>query len=294
MDGPDLLVIVGLPLAALAAALIFGVVLPRRRRHHRRNVPFVIAPFNFSGDVPPRPVRNEPFGSPLGMPRAPMAPQAPAYQQSSPHQQPYQPPYTPPFTAPVEPPHTANASAPAAAPPRESREPWMPAPARREVATGTDGARRPDPRAPGAAPGAAEHHSLRLEHTPEARPALKVHRPPADGTLQFLPGRMEIIEGRDIGQEIRFVRQPGAAQTEITFGRGDGAPYRHVQLHEPTVSRLHAKITQEDRRWRLTNLSRTNPVIVNGTPLEGEGASHLLAEGDRVEMGEVALRFRAK
>jgi predicted component of type VI protein secretion system len=60
------------------------------------------------------------------------------------------------------------------------------------------------------------------------------------------------------------------------------------------VSRLHAKLTLEDKRWRLTNLSRTNPVVVNGTPLEGEGASHLLAEGDRVEMGEVALRFRTK
>lgn len=170
----------------------------------------------------------------------------------------------------------------------------MPAPARREVATGTDGALRPEPRAPGAAASSAEHHNLRLEPTPEARPALKVHRPPTDGTLQFLPGRMEIIEGRDIGQEIRFVRQPGVPQTEITFGRGDGPPYRHVQLHEPTVSRLHARITQEDRRWRLTNLSRTNPVIVNGAPLEGEGASHLLAEGDRLEMGEVALRFRAR
>jgi pSer/pThr/pTyr-binding forkhead associated (FHA) protein len=115
-----------------------------------------------------------------------------------------------------------------------------------------------------------------------------------DGTLQFLPGRLEIIEGRDAGHEIRFVRQPGDEETTITFGRTDGPAYRHVQLHEPTVSRLHAKVTLEGKRWRLTNLSQTNPIVVNTAPLEGEGTSVVLSEGDRVEMGEVVLRFRAK
>lgn len=283
MNGSDLLVIVGLPLAALAVALLFGVIVPRLRRRHRRNVPFVIAPFHHSGDVPPRPVRNQPIERPAGTQHAPGFPQPHAYA----------PPVTPGYSPPI--PSTAGASPVIPTrETRETREPWMPAPPRREVATGTDGAPRQESRTTAPAARADDHPSLRLEHTPEARRALKVHRPPTDGTLQFLPGRMEVIEGRDIGQEIRFVRQPGVAQTEITFGRGDGAPYRHVQLHEPTVSRLHAKITQDDKRWRLTNLSRTNPVVVNGRPLEGEGASHLLADGDRVEMGEVALRFRAK
>lgn len=128
----------------------------------------------------------------------------------------------------------------------------------------------------------------------QAKSATARARPAVEGTLQFLPGRLEIIEGRDVGQEIRFVRTPGASTTEVTFGRLEGEPYRHVQLHEPTVSRLHAKMTQEDRRWRLTNLSGTNPVVVNSTPLEGEGASVVLSEGDRIEMGEVVFRFRAK
>lgn len=127
-----------------------------------------------------------------------------------------------------------------------------------------------------------------------ARPVPHRPRTAVEGTLQFLPGRLEIIEGRDVGQEVRFVRTPGTPTTEVTFGRLEGEPYRHVQLHEPTVSRLHAKITQEDRRWRLTNLSGTNPVVVNATPLEGEGASVVLSEGDRIEMGEVVFRFRAK
>jgi pSer/pThr/pTyr-binding forkhead associated (FHA) protein len=187
------------------------------------------------------------------------------------------------------PPVAATATAPPlatpAAPPRA-----MPAPAtQREAATGTDGSAR-----------STSEPRLRLETTAEsarseAKPPLRVHRPPpSEGTLQFLPGRLEIIEGRDIGQEIRFVRVPGTQETEVTFGRNEGPQYRHVQLHEPTVSRMHAKMTLDGKRWRLTNLSRTNPVVVNSAPLEGEGSTHLLSDGDRVEMGEVTLRFRAK
>lgn len=136
---------------------------------------------------------------------------------------------------------------------------------------------------------------------------------PADGTLQFLPGRLEVIAGRDSGQEIRFVRTPGPDGTRVTFGRAEGAPYRHVQLREPTVSRAHARMTLEViagapsadgravtgsvGRWRLENLSATNPVVVNGEPLaadENPGSSVVLAEGDRVEMGEVVFRFHER
>lgn len=130
---------------------------------------------------------------------------------------------------------------------------------------------------------------------------------PADGTLQFLPGRLEVIAGQDSGQEIRFVRTPGPDGTSVTFGRAEGAAYRHVQLREPTVSRLHARMCLEvggnasgqivAPRWRLENLSSTNPVVVNGTPLPAESADACqvyLDEGDRIEMGEVVFRFHTK
>ena len=132
---------------------------------------------------------------------------------------------------------------------------------------------------------------------------------PADGTLQFLPGRLEVIAGRDSGQEIRFVRTPGPDGSRVTFGRAEGAPYRHVQLREPTVSRTHARMTLEAAssngpdsaagtpHWRLENLSATNPVVVNGKPLAsdgGESCSVVLDEGDRVEMGEVIFRFHTR
>jgi pSer/pThr/pTyr-binding forkhead associated (FHA) protein len=134
---------------------------------------------------------------------------------------------------------------------------------------------------------------------------------PADGTLQFLPGRLEVVAGRDAGQEIRFVRTPGPDGTRVTFGRAEGAPYRHVQLREPTVSRAHARMTLESAgagatpsphsgngpRWRLQNLSATNPVVVNGRPLAADGSASgwvQLGEGDRIEMGEVVFLFHEK
>jgi predicted component of type VI protein secretion system len=168
------------------------------------------------------------------------------------------------------------------------------APPIREAATGTLGSAWAEPVAP------QEPPRLRLE-TPKERGAYqgtesrsrRAHRP-MDGTLQFLSGRFEVVDGREMGQEIRFVRQPGSAQTEVSFGRQDGVAYRHVQLHEPTVSRLHAKMTLEGKDWRLTNLSSTNPTNVNGKPLAPNDGSVVLRDGDRVEMGEVVFRFRAK
>ena len=129
----------------------------------------------------------------------------------------------------------------------------------------------------------------------------------ADGTLQFLPGRLVIAAGRDTGHEIRFVRTAGPDGTLVTFGRAEGAPYRHVQLREPTVSRLHARMALDlpvrgapgggAPQWQLENLSSTNPVVVNGTPLDAGGGSTssvILADGDRIEMGEVAFVFHAR
>lgn len=157
--------------------------------------------------------------------------------------------------------------------------------------------------APPAPPVRTEYPPLRLEvggsaepaslHAPDFRAAtLRIQPPPAlDGTLQFLPGRLEVIEGTDSGQEVRFVRTAGPDGTSVTFGRSEGPTYRHVTLNAATVSRLHARMMLDGRGWRVINLSKTNPIVVNGRPLDGEGTSVPLNDGDRVEMGEVVFRY---
>jgi len=117
--------------------------------------------------------------------------------------------------------------------------------------------------------------------------------PTGDGTLQFLPGRLEVVDGEHPGRDIRFVRTWGEVP-EITFGRVSGPPYRHVQLRSQTVSRQHARLQYTDGRWRLTNLSQTNPVIVNGDTLDTTHGQCFLRDGDQIEMGEVVFRFRER
>ncbi len=123
--------------------------------------------------------------------------------------------------------------------------------------------------------------------------SLRFHRP-IDGTLALLPGYLEVIGGPDAGHEVRFVRTNDSEPADITFGRKDGPPYRHVQLLEPTVSRTHARLSRDGERWRLTNLSRTNPVVVNGTALDGVSNSQILQDSDVVEMGALVFRFHER
>ncbi|MGH7720484.1 MAG: FHA domain-containing protein [Gemmatimonadaceae bacterium] len=117
-------------------------------------------------------------------------------------------------------------------------------------------------------------------------------RPP-DGTLQLLPGRLEIVSGEENKQDIRFIRSRGEVPS-ITFGRSEGPPHIHVQLRASTVSRLHARMQYEQGRWKLVNLSVTNPAVVNGEEMDAVEGSRVLEDGDRIEMGEVAFRFRER
>jgi hypothetical protein len=120
---------------------------------------------------------------------------------------------------------------------------------------------------------------------------IRFHRP-VDGTLQILPGRLEVVEGADTGQCIRFVRS--GSESEITFGRSEGPPYRHIQLRAPTVSRHHARMRLDTDGWAIVNLSQTNPVVVNDQELAVDGTARTLRDGDRIEMGEVTFRFRER
>lgn len=119
---------------------------------------------------------------------------------------------------------------------------------------------------------------------------VRFHRPP-DGTLQLLPGRLDVVGGDPGRGVIRFVRIP-TEEPEVTFGRASGPQYRHIQLKIATVSRMHARMRFLEGGWWIENLSTTNPVVVNGAPLSsGDGSRHHLGDGDRIEMGEVVFRY---
>src|SRR5688572_10458864 len=115
-----------------------------------------------------------------------------------------------------------------------------------------------------------------------------------EGTLEFLPGRLEVVQGEDVGQEIHFVRQVGEDDMTVTFGRSEGPPLRHVQLLDPTVSRQHARMKYAGDRWHLSNMSTTNAVLLNGAPLPDHGDGITLQDGDRLEMGAVVFVFHSR
>ncbi|MBV6520469.1 MAG: hypothetical protein MNPFHGCM_00584 [Gemmatimonadaceae bacterium] len=124
--------------------------------------------------------------------------------------------------------------------------------------------------------------------------SLRYYQQAEEGTLEFLPGRLDVIGGADRGQEIHFVRPSDDELPSVTFGRIEGPPHRHVQLLDRTVSRQHARLTYAENRWHLTNLSRTNPVLLNGAALPNDGPAMTLVSGDRIEMGAVVFVFQER
>lgn len=115
---------------------------------------------------------------------------------------------------------------------------------------------------------------------------------PVDEPMQILPGRLQVISGEPATEDLRFFSRLGEPP-RIIVGRDSGPPHRHITLSSPTVSRRHARIDFENGTWTITNLSQTNPVIVNDRVLSSGGTARKLSDGDRIELGEVALRFRA-
>lgn len=277
-----------LALIAAVALVIAGVGfwwinrVPRARHDHSEALPLFTSLGPSSADVPPAAPRGRapvPPPAPQGTP--PSAPEPAARMHPQPASGGKAPLVPPPTlrpesrptireftTGPVSP---AVRPVPVVAPTLTQPVPARPAP--------------PSPDAPvvsdAGVPGTmVEGHAIRFSV-------------PAEGTLQFLPGRLEIGSGFDAGREIRFVNVPGPDGTDVTFGRVEGALYRHVQLRDKTVSRQHAVMQWRAGQWFLRNLSQTNPVARNGAVLDTVDAP-CLQDGDRIEMGEVIFTFRSR
>ena len=129
------------------------------------------------------------------------------------------------------------------------------------------------------------------EHEPAPAETVRFRRP-TDEAVHLLPGRLEFLSGVPRHQEIRFVRIPGRP-AELILGREPGDTPQHVALRSSTVSRQHARFVYVNGQWHVVNLSNTNPVVVNGEELMAYDAARGLTDGDRVELGEVVMRFRS-
>lgn len=115
---------------------------------------------------------------------------------------------------------------------------------------------------------------------------------PTDEVVQLLPGHLEVLSGDTRHQEIRFVRVAGQ-QPHLILGRNPGRSPQHVALNSSTVNRQHAKLAYSGGKWMVANLSTTNPVVVNDQELTNLDGERQLTDGDRIELGEVVLRFHA-
>jgi hypothetical protein len=115
---------------------------------------------------------------------------------------------------------------------------------------------------------------------------------PNDDVVQLLPGHLEVLSGDTRHQEIRFVRVQGQ-QPQLILGRNPGRSPQHISLNSSTVSRQHARLAFSAGRWAVANLSKTNPVVVNDQELSNQDGERQLTDGDRIELGEVVLRFHA-
>lgn len=154
--------------------------------------------------------------------------------------------------------------------------------------SGANGTARSAPVARGPRP----HHPTSNGARHNARPATKAERANGNGSHvsrngDFLPGRLLPLEGW--GAHVRFARLDG--RNRFTLGRDEGAEPGHVQIPVPSVSAIHAAMEFADGRWFLTNRSATDPVHLNGAPLDG-AESHPLRDGDRIDMGEASFLFR--
>jgi hypothetical protein len=116
-------------------------------------------------------------------------------------------------------------------------------------------------------------------------------------TTAFLPGRLEVqaagSTGPRPGEEIRFpTRRQGDGI--VILGRDDGPSGATVKVSADSVSRRHARLQFENGRWKITNLSRTNPTLVNGEELMVTEGARWLYDGDVIEMGEMVFRFHER
>jgi len=81
------------------------------------------------------------------------------------------------------------------------------------------------------------------------------------------------------------------AQSEVVVGRPNNQASVDIDLSpDTTVSRVHAKLWQENEACWIEDLGSRYGTTVNGTAITGR---HPLSEGDQIRIGETTLRIDA-
>lgn len=89
---------------------------------------------------------------------------------------------------------------------------------------------------------------------------------------------LSVLEGLERGCEFRNL------QTPVTIGREE---VNDIQLNDERISRLHAKLQDDQGRIIFTDLNSTNGSRVNGHPVQ----LRILRPGDHLQMGRCTLLF---
>jgi hypothetical protein len=254
-------------IAAAAIVLLLSIWIARRRRVdlYREELPPLIFAVHDRVSAPPD-MRPAAFGTRAAY-SAPM--QWPEPQASR-----YYPPAQP-MAAPPPPPSRAPAAAPGGA----------------AAGDGVGGG------AEGAGMGVGSDGNGNGQHVAANEATARVPRYQGPVTTAFLPGRLEVQAagrtGPRPGEEIRFPARRQGDGTVI-LGRDDGPSGATVKVPAESVSRRHARLQFEGGRWKITNLSRTNPTLVNGEELMVTEGARWLYDGDVIEMGEMVFRFHER
>lgn len=93
-----------------------------------------------------------------------------------------------------------------------------------------------------------------------------------------MSARIFVLSGKALGSD------HGVDQA-TTLGRGKDAG---VRLHDPSVSRIHARIEPEGDGWRLTDLDSSNGIWIGGKRVP----TVLLKDLDEFRVGALELRIR--
>lgn len=98
---------------------------------------------------------------------------------------------------------------------------------------------------------------------------------PAQGAT----ARLDVVAGAGLAKTSYPIGPRG-----LTIGRSET---RDVVIPDPAASRHHCSILLRDNQWVLRDMGSANGVFVNGTRVR----ESLLADGDRVRIGNTEMRF---